>query len=284
MNTLPPELFSNKRRLHFRNRFAKNLDYHDFLLQIGASEIVNRLCEMKRPFDHALDLGCYHGVTSLLMCQSIQSVQQLTCCDISPTMIDILKKKKLPNTINQCIVADETHLPFSPHQFDVIVSNLNLHFINDLPGTLIQIQQCLKPNGLFIATLFGGQTLHELRQAFYQCEQSLYSRHTPRIAPFTDIKTMGMLMQRCGFEHIITDSDIHPIHYTSLDLLLQDIRYNCQSNPISSKNPALTKELLQAVVDFYKTNYSNADNTITATFEMIHVIGLKPQHQTMKSS
>ena len=104
-------------------------------------------------------------------------------------------------------VADEEALPFAPGSLDSVVSALALQFVNDLPGALIQIRRALKPDGLFLGALIGGESLTELRQAFAAAEAEIEGGVSPRVAPFADLRDLGALLQRAGFALPVTDVD-----------------------------------------------------------------------------
>src|SRR5690606_40887108 len=113
------------------------------------------------------------------------------------------------------VVADEEALPFADGSLDLVVSALSLQFVNDLPGTLIQIRRALKPDGLLLAALIGGDSLTELREAFAEAESEVEGGLSPRVLPFADIRELGSLMQRAGFALPVVDSDRVTVRYTS---------------------------------------------------------------------
>ena len=113
------------------------------------------------------------------------------------------------------VVADEEALPFRDGAFDLVVSALSLQFVNDLPGTLVQIRRALRPDGLFLAALLGGETLTELRQSFAAAESEIEGGVSPRVAPFADLRDLGALLQRAGFALPVTDSDRVTVRYDS---------------------------------------------------------------------
>ena len=122
------------------------------------------------------------------------------------------------------VIADEEALPFADASLDLAVSALSLHFVNDLPGTLIQIRRALKPDGLFLCALLGGDTLTELRQAFAQAESEIEGGISPHVAPFADLRDLGALLQRAGFALPVTDVDPLIVRYADAFSLMQDLR------------------------------------------------------------
>src|SRR5262249_9167109 len=115
-------------------------------------------------------------------------------------------------------------LPFRDASLDLVVSALALQFVNDLPGTLVQIRRALKPDGLFVAALAGGETLSELRQSFAAAESEREGGLSPRVAPFADLRDLGALLQRAGFALPVTDVERLTVRYPSVFALMHDLR------------------------------------------------------------
>ena len=132
-------------------------------------------------------------------------------------------------TVPKVVAADEA-LPFAPQSLDLVVSGLSLHLVNDLPGALLQINRALKPDGLFLAALLGGETLKELREAWLLAEAELSGGASPRVAPFADVRELGGLLQRAGFALPVADSDIVRVNYASPLALMREIKAMAASN------------------------------------------------------
>ncbi|WP_404325778.1 methyltransferase domain-containing protein [Aerophototrophica crusticola] len=164
-------------RLH-RDRAAPAIAAHDFLFKEVAERLADRLEIIRRSFPRALDLGCHGGemAGALLGKAGIETVVQ---ADLSPAMASTAAANGQPT-----LAADEELLPFAPGSFDLVVSNLSLHWVNDLPGALIQARQALKPDGLFLAALLGGETLFELRRSLFEAEQEVTGGLSPGSAPW----------------------------------------------------------------------------------------------------
>ncbi len=155
----PLNIFDRRLLRRRRDRAAVNLAAHDFLFAEVAERLTERLDDVTRKFPRALDLGCHGGaLAGALGCRG--GVETLVQCDLSPAMARAAASAGRPS-----LAADEEALPFAPHSFDLVMSVLSLHWVNDLPGALIQIRQALKPDGLFLGALLGGETLAELRAA-----------------------------------------------------------------------------------------------------------------------
>ena len=181
------------------------------------------------------------------------------------------------------IQADEELLPFAPSSFDLILSPLNLHTTNDLPGTLSQIKNTLKADGLLIASLLGGETLYELRQVMSEVEMELADGISPRVAPFADMPQIGALIQRAGFNLPVIDSEKITVTYENAFKLMQDLRLMGEGNALLQRTKNLTgKEFFARVNEKYSKNFSEEDRRIIATFEVIFLIGWAPHDSQQK--
>lgn len=250
-------------KLH-RNRATKNLSLHDFLIKHASDLLSERLNDFKGNFDTALDFGCRNGSYTPLL--NNNSVKDITYADISEKML-----AGLPQSI---LLEDFEFLPLSDNSFDLITSVLNLHNINDLPGVLIQINKLLKPDGVFLANMFGPETLKELRNILTKAEIEQTDGVSPRIHPFADVKTLGSLLQRAGFKLPVSDSQIITVHYRDVLSLIQDIRGMGEANSLIKKSKPLTRNMLSLIEKEYKKTFSNENGEIIATFEIIFITGL----------
>lgn len=181
------------------------------------------------------------------------------------------------------VTFDEEFLPVANQSLDLITCNLNLHTINDLPGALIQFRRALKPDGLFIASMFGGETLHELRQSLTHAEMELKGGVSPRVFPFADKQDMGALMQRAGFALPVVDSDILTVTYADMFKLINDLRAMGESNIIAARDKRYVgKEFFFKAAQHYQENFSDPDGRIRASFEIIFLIGWAPHDSQQK--
>ena len=251
-------VFDRKAIRQKRNRCAPNIKENGFLFDWCTNEINNRLADIKREFTQSLSIGT-RGTTN------------------TTYSIDLAENLK-PD-----IQADEEFLPFAANSFDLIISNLNLHGTNDLPGTLIQIKNTLKPDGLFIATLLGGETLYELRQSLQQAEMELTGGITPRVSPVADLQQMGALMQRAQFTLPVIDSEKITVTYDNIFRLMGDLRAMGESNTLIERKKNLCgKALFAKTEEIYRQNFVEADGKIRATFEIIFLLGWAPHESQQK--
>jgi SAM-dependent methyltransferase len=181
------------------------------------------------------------------------------------------------------VAADEEALPFRDASLDLVVSVLAFQFVNDLPGTLIQIRRALKPDGLLLAALVGGDTLIELRQAFAAAEVEIEDGVSPRVAPFADVRDMGALLQRAGFALPVADVDRMTARYSSPFELMHDLRRMGATNPLveRSRRP-LKRATLRRMAEIYAERFSDPDGRIRATFEVVWLSGWVPHDSQQK--
>jgi len=180
---------------------------------------------------------------------------------------------------------DREVLDWGAAPFDLAISLYSLQAINDLPGALIQIRRALKPDGLFLAALFGGETLHELRESFAVAEAEISGGISPRVSPFADVRDMGALLQRGGFALPVADVERLQVRYRDFASLVRDLRAHGQSNALSARRRRfLGRGILEALTANYSARYAH-DGKLNATFETLYLTGWAPdqgQQQPLK--
>lgn len=271
-----PYIFDRQRLSRHRARAIDNFLRHDFLFQEMGGRLCERLNYIKKIFPLALDLGAHNGFVAEIL-RDRGGIETLIQSDISPVMLNNAKSIK--------IVADEELLPFAENSFDLIISVGSLHWVNDLTGTLSQIQKILKPDGLFLAIFFGGQTLKELRISFEKAEMQFNGGISPRISPFIDVQTGGSLLQRAGFSLPVVDSEILNVEYDHPLKLMKELRGMGESNCLYDSKKSFTPcSLMMLAVDNYLRDFSNEEGRINASFELITLTGWKPHESQQKSA
>ncbi len=250
-----------------RNRVAGEFDGAAFLVEHAAHEIVDRLDDIKRIYDIALDLGSHTGCLSSLL-QASDKVTGVIACDAAEAM---LRHIALPR-----FVADEDCIPIANEALDLIVSSLSLHWINDLPGALIQARRALRPDGLLLAALLGGDTLKELRDVLISAESEVTGGAAVRTAPFADVRSLGGLLQRAGLALPVVDSDQIVVRYDDMFALIRDLRRMGGTNALMGRTPPLRRDVLMRAASLYAERYSDADGRIRATFEIVYLTGWAP--------
>lgn len=182
------------------------------------------------------------------------------------------------------IEPDETEtLTLAPESLDLAVSALGLQFVNDLPGVLAQIRRALRPDGLLLAAMIGGDTLTELRQAFAQAEAECEGGVSPRVAPFADLRDVGALLQRAGFALPVTDVDRVVVRYDSAFALMADLRRMGATNILIERRRAPTRRAtLLRMAQVYSERFADSDGRIRATFDVIWLSGWAPHESQPK--
>ena len=178
---------------------------------------------------------------------------------------------------NATPVADDDTLDLAEGSMDLILHALCLHWANDPVGQMIQARRALRPDGLFLAVLFGGSTLNELRTSLAQAESDLFGGLSARIAPMAEIRDLGALLQRAGFALPVADSLPLKVTYSSPDRLMHDLRAMGEGNALSHRPKTGTRRaLFQRASEIYLERYSQSDGRIAASFELIFLTGWSP--------
>ncbi len=253
-------VFDRVRIRQNRRRAAGKFNDHRFLSDWAAKNLADRLTDIRKDFETGLHIG---PGTELFKCPLIS--------------MDLCEQRR-PG-----LAADEEFLPFAEGSLDLILSTLSLHQVNDLPGTLTQINRALKPDGLFMASMLGGETLHELRSVMTEAELSIKGGASPRIAPFADKQQMGSLLQRAGFALPVVDSEFVTVTYENAFKLMHDLRGMGEGNAIAARNRTPPgKTLMMEAARLYQEKFAESDGRIPATFEIIFLIGWAPHESQPK--
>jgi NADH dehydrogenase [ubiquinone] 1 alpha subcomplex assembly factor 5 len=254
-----------------RERAARRWGDHAFLKREIANRLVERLDDVRRSFATALDLGC-HGDEVAAALGARSGMQSLVRVDLG---LGFARAVQGPT-----IVADEEALPFAPQSFELVLSAMDLHWVNDLPGTLIQIARILKPDGLFLGAMLGGGTLWQLRQALAAAESEVEGGLSPRVSPFADLRDAAGLLQRAGFAMPVADSETIDVEYESALALMRDLGAMGESNLVAERRRGFSRRatLLRAA-EIYAERFALASGRIAASFEVLFLHGWAP-HQS----
>jgi NADH dehydrogenase [ubiquinone] 1 alpha subcomplex assembly factor 5 len=254
------EVFDRNLLRRRRDRAAPKISQHDFLYAEVAGHLADRLSLIKREFPLVVSLGGAPGVSFGKRAGTTQVIRMDTSFPMKPA-----------------VVADEEFLPFRAGSIDAIVSNLNLHWVNDLPGALLQIRQALKPDGLLMAALLGNESLKELRQCLLEAELAVTGGASPRVSPFADAHDIGALMQRAGFALPVVDSDKITVQYSNPLKLMQDLRGMGASNATHNRLMKPTRRsVIMKAAQLYHEKFAGNDGYVPATFHVIYAIGWAP--------
>jgi SAM-dependent methyltransferase len=271
---MPHPLIFDRRLLRARRLRAAVHDPATFLVERAADDLAGRLSAVLRKFDLAVDLGTPTDAVRRALADRVDTIVA-----VDPVASQLAGKRL-------AVAADEEALPFRDASLDLVVSALALQFVNDLPGTLIQIRRALRPDGLFLAAMIGGDSLAELREAFAQAEAEVEGGVSPRVAPFADLRDLGALLQRAGFALPVTDVDRLTVRYASPLALMHDLRRMGAGNALSERRRTLLRRAtLYRVFEIYTERFADPDGRIRATFEIVWLSGWAPhesQQQPLK--
>lgn len=270
-----PIVFNRRAVRRNRDRAAPGLDRHDYLVAETAERLLDRLDDVKRDFPTALDLGCRTGMLAARLGRR-GGVRTLIQCDLSEKMARAAAALVAPALAAPALAADEEALPFAEGTFDLVLSSLALHWVNDLPGTLVQIRRALKPDGLFLAALFGGETLKELRGALTEADLAVSGGVSPRVSPFAQVRDLGQLLQRAGFALPVVDADTVTVAYADPARLLADLRGMGEANATAARRKSFSRRaLFAAALDRYP-RADALEGRVPATFQIVYLTAWAP--------
>jgi SAM-dependent methyltransferase len=257
--TAAPILF-DRALLRVRQGRAQRLGPATFLLDRVAEDMAERLHAVLREFKSAADIG----------------TADVAVRNALAGRVDRLARVDLPDR-------ETEPLSLAPEALDLAVSALAFQFVNDLPGVLAQIRRALKPDGLLLAAMTGGDTLTELRQSFAAAEAELEGGVSPRVIPFADLRDVGALLQRAGFALPVTDVDRIVVRYDSAFALMQDLRRMGATNILVERRRMPTRRAtLLRMAQIYSERFADADGRIRATFDVIWLSGWAPHESQQK--
>lgn len=239
-------LFNRELRKQNQIRYQKDFANHNFLYLEVANRIAENLSLMNREFVDVLEVGA-RG--------------------------DYLKELVGGNYNFH----DDAEIINAPAEsFDLIISNLNFHFINQIPQFLMSVKNALKPDGVFMASFFGEENLRELAHVLYKAETEIYNGVSAIMPPTIDVKTAAMLLHKAGFSSPIADFEKIEVAYSTPKKLLYDLKFMGQGNILMQRQRRFfTRKFLNKILETYKNLYKNPDNSVNATFEIVTITGWK---------
>ena len=271
----PPEIFDRALVNSRLNRaWANSRVGSDFLLVRAAEDLAERLALVKRRFALAADFGSPgpHAAAALAAGGQVDCVVR-----IAPTLASLGAGPFLG------AVGDLERQPAADGRLDLAVSLLALQTVNDLPGTLVQIRRALKPDGLFVAALVGGDTLTELRQSLTIAESDVLGGASPRVAPFVDVRALGGLLQRAGLALPVVDFDRTMVRYADIVSLMRDLRAFGAANALHARSRTpLRREVLMRAGAVYADRFADPDGRLRATFDILWLSGWAPHESQPK--
>jgi SAM-dependent methyltransferase len=265
---MPHPVIFDRTLLRARRARAAGLGPATFLVDRVADDMAGRLAAVLRQFDIAADIGTPTDAVRRALAGRVGT---------------IVAADPRASGSAFAVAADEEALPFRDGSLDLAVSALALQFVNDLPGALVQIRRALKPDGLFLAAMIGGESLVELREAFAQAESEIEGGVSPRVAPFADLRDLGALLQRAGFALPVTDIDRVTVRYATPLALMHDLRRMGAANALAERRRTpLRRATLRRLFEIYAERFADADGRIRATFEIVWLSGWAPHESQQK--
>jgi SAM-dependent methyltransferase len=259
-------------RLH-RARAARQPALADFLAVEAAERLADRLDDVRRVFPRALDLGARDGLIGRVL-RGRGGVEWLAATD--PALAFACQAP------SPRVVAEADALPFAAQSFDLVLSNLLLHWTNDLPGALVQMRRVLRPDGLLLASLWGGETLVELGSVLMDAELAEEGGAGPRVSPFADVRDLGSLLQRAGFALPVVDSDTLEVIYPDALALMRDLRAMGEANAVRERRRGFTRRATIArAAALYAERFGRPDGRIPASFQLVTLTAWAP-HETQQ--
>lgn len=291
----PPihQVFNRRTKWLQKERAAADVEYSrlaDYLKDEVALRLCDRLLDIKRHYPKVLDVGANSCNIARALTNPdpdpaipdspplVNKIDHLTAADSSQTMLyrDVDQPFNEQINMTRQVLVDEETLPYEANSFDLVLSSLSLHWINDLPGMLSQINNILKPDCAFMGAMFGGDTLFELRTSLQLAEQERRGGMSPHVSPLADVRDCGGLLQRAGFKMVGVDVDDIVVDYPDTFALMQDLQAMGESSAILGREMGpIHRDVLLASDAIYRELHGNEDGTIPATFRMIYMIGWK---------
>ncbi|MEL6661951.1 MAG: methyltransferase domain-containing protein [Pseudomonadota bacterium] len=266
----PPQIFDTARHARFRSRAVQRWAEYDFLKARVSSQMAERLADTAHNFKAGLDLGCHTGELARALLET-GKVAEIQGAEVSPAMAVAAKARGLDVT-----VWDGETLPFEERQFDLVASALLLHWVNDLPGSLIQVNRALKPDGLFLGAYFGAGTLAELRESLMQAETELMDGAAPRVSPLPGLQDSAALLQRAGFALPVADVETITVRYDTMFHLIEDLRGMGEQAAFATGGRPLSRRVLARAAEIYASQFADDDGRIRASFVITWLSGWAP--------
>ena len=269
---MPDNVIFDRDLLALRRARAQQLGVETFLLDHVASDLAERLSVVLRPFERAADIDTPGDAVRRSLAER--------------KLASHIADAGVSSHDGAEVVTDADAKPFAEGSLDLAVSALSLHFVNDLPGTLIQIRRALKPDGLLLCALLGGDTLTELRQSFAAAESEIEGGISPHVAPFADLRDLGALLQRAGFALPVTDLDRLVVRYPDAFRLMHDLQRMGATNVLAERRRTpMRRATLFRMAEIYRERFADPDGRLRATFDIVWLSGWAPhesQQQPLK--
>ncbi|ROT43431.1 S-adenosyl-L-methionine-dependent methyltransferase [Sodiomyces alkalinus F11] len=296
------QVFNRRTKWLQKERAASHVELSrqaDYLKDEVAMRLCERLLDIKRQFPKVLDLGANScNIARALTRENpdpdparpvspplATRIGELVAADSSHSLLYRDADLSFNDAINitREVLQDEEQLPYAPATFDLVMSSLSLHWINDLPSVLAQINNILKPDAPFLGAMLGGDTLYELRTSLQLADQERKGGISPHVSPLADVRDVGGLMQRAGFKLLTVDVEDIIVDYPDTFALMEDLQCMAEGNAILSREMGpISRDVLLANEGIYRELHGNADGSLPATFRVIYMIGWRESDDQAK--
>jgi len=277
-------VFDRRAKLLQRERAAADpsVDDYDFLKEEIGYRVSDRVLDVARKLPVLVDIGSGRGwVTRHLTEHQIEKVIAIEMSEgllsSSPDLEEGVDYERL------VLDEDTAELPIPDNSVDVVTSCLSLHWVNNLPEVFAEINRILKPDGVFIGAMFGGDTLVELRVALQLAEMERQGGFTPRVSPFVEVRDLGALLNGAKFTMLTIDTDDMKVRYASLFPLMRDLKGMAENNASINRQVHVRRENLLAANAIYSELYGDEEGSLPATFHIFYWIGWKPDPSQPKA-
>ncbi|TKA74419.1 hypothetical protein B0A55_06211 [Friedmanniomyces simplex] len=303
------EVFSARTKYIHKQRAAANIPQSrqvDYLRDEIAARLCDRLLDINRHFPRVLDFGAnacnvarafarpspdLNDETGTKVTEPIgKRIGEIVCTETSPSLLyrDEHEPFNSEMAITREVLQNAEYLPYEPDSFDLVLSSQSLHWINDLPSVLTQINTCLKPDAPFLAAMSGGDTLYELRGSLQLAEQDRLGGIGTHISPLADVRDVGNLLSRAGFKLLTVDVDDIVVDYPDIFALMSDLQAMGEANAaLRREKGGISRDVLLAAEGIYREMYGELGEDggvrLPATFRTVYMIGWKEGGSTPRA-
>lgn len=295
-------VFDRKHKLMQKDRSNRSANAHeyDYLRDYVAEQLTDRLQDICRDFPIALDLGCGAGHVAKHL-DTLGGVERLVQMDMSNEAMNRCMSSNTSCVVDGRrdvhVVGDEEFVPLREESVDLVISSMSLHWVNDLPGTFAQVYRALKPDGVFLGAMLGGDTLNELRSSFVAAEQERHGGVSQHVSPLVQVSDVGTLLQSAGFNLPCVDTETVHVGYADSLAVWEHLQGMGDTNVGVGRLKQVSMDTMLASAAVYQTSYYvndstktptksaldmegsdafDADGYLPATFQIVYMIGWKP--------
>ncbi|ODN99215.1 hypothetical protein I350_07374 [Cryptococcus amylolentus CBS 6273] len=251
----------------------------DYLREEVSERLAERIEDLKVPPSSIMELSAHAG-------QLTQILQDVLADEVPGQGQHESQGRPPPERIQASPSNLLAHPEIEPlkEQVEAVVSSGGLQWVGDIVGGLTQVRHLLKPDGVFVGAVFGGDTLFEMRTSLQLAEQEIRGGIANRVSPMINPTDAPSLMNRAGFSSVTVDVEDLTINYPSMWELMADLRDMGESNAILGRRATIGRDVLVAASSIYQELFGNEDGTVPATFSIIFLIGWKPGPNQPKPS